>query len=91
MSNKEMRKLVDLNNEACCDYELGNLCKEWSVSQGYIIASGLTHRLNGWYEILDDPQGECITDGSADTELDAILKAIEWVMENIKNGGGSNE
>ena len=31
----ELRKLVDPNNECCCEHCLGNKCKEWALDNGY--------------------------------------------------------
>ena len=33
----ELRKLVDPNNECCCEHCLSNKCKEWAHIKGYGI------------------------------------------------------
>ena len=36
-----LRKLVDPNNECCCESCLSNKCKEWALNKGYIIEIGV--------------------------------------------------
>lgn len=66
-------------------YELAHKCKEWSIKHGYLISSGLTFYENGYFEIYIDPQGDIIKDGNSNTELEAIFKACQWILENKEN------
>ena len=36
MINTKLRKLVDPNNECCCEYELAYMCKERAFTKGYV-------------------------------------------------------
>ena len=37
--SNELRKLVDPNNECCCEHCLSNKCKEWALKKGFKIYS----------------------------------------------------
>ena len=92
----ELRKLVDPNNECCCEHCLSNKCKEWAFKMGYDINSNVfsndasysyidlemknihPHKngfsFSAWYKM----------EFEGDTEPEAIFKACEWIMEQIK-------
>ena len=64
-------------------YEFAFKCKEWALSKGY-------SQLSGKDNIYEKGEGFVCSIGSttllikdfyADTELEAILKACEWVLE----------
>ena len=64
-------------------YEFAHKCKEWVLSKGY-------SQLSGKDDIYEKGEGFVCSVGSttllikdfyADTELEAILKACEWVLE----------
>lgn len=82
--SNELRKLVNPNNECCCEHCLGNKCKEWAFKKGYFIQSGIipfgskmaivSYKLNGEvYRI------------KTDEEQESIFKACEWILENLKD------
>jgi len=59
-------------------YYLAHKCKEWAAPQGYNVSSNLVTTMitsNGYREMFD-----------ADTEPEAIFKACQWILDNIKNG-----
>ena len=67
-------------------YEFAFKCKEWIFSKGY-------SQLSGKDRIYEKGQGFVCSVGSttvlikdlyADTEIEAIFKACEWLLENIK-------
>ena len=93
----ELRKLVDPNNECCCEHCLSNKCKEWASLYGYDLFS---HRFDehASYAYLDldiknvVPSnnkyifiGNYIQEFEADTEAEAILLACQWVLDNKEN------
>ena len=94
--SNELRRLVDPNNECCCEYCLSIKCKEWAYTNKYRLSSG-QHRLNtkqehyinnqiasyfcSVYYITNDDSDIQI---DANTEPEAIFKACQWILENIK-------
>ena len=40
MISRELKEVIDPNNECCCEYQLSHKCKEWAILQGYYICSG---------------------------------------------------
>jgi len=73
---KEIRKLVDPNNTACCDSELGRLCKEWISNQNTSVASGKDKEYFCMFRNLNND--ETI---EANTELEAIIEATEFIAK----------
>ena len=61
-------------------YEFAFKCKEWALSKGYFIYS--THELS-FIKSLSLETIETFSNGK-DTEIECILKACEWLQENIK-------
>ena len=67
-------------------YELAHKCKEWASINSYALESSIHMQpkrssiagcqIHWRYETEDLPYVE------ADTEVEAILKACEWIMEN---------
>jgi len=80
--SNELKKLVDPNNECCCEDSLSNKCKKWLTKQGYGSSSGI--------EIITDIKFCTISkDGydtwktfNEDTEPEAVLKACQWILDN---------
>lgn len=70
-------------------YELAHKCKEWAFKQkhGYIILSGFTNLTDNIYEAtIENPNTTGIYREifCADTEVEAIFKACEWILKEIK-------
>ena len=72
-------------------YELAHKCKEWALNKGYVIES-LTNRsciMGDNYEyfaeakIHKETNSMCQNTIDADTEIEAIFKACEWVRKEI--------
>ena len=61
-------------------YEFTFKCKEWALSKGYFIYS--THELS-FIKSLSLETIETFANGK-DTEIECIIKACEWLQENIK-------
>ena len=83
----ELRKLVDPNNECCCEHCLSNKCKEWAYKQGYILMS--TIRTNSSLAICEfsksgkhDYEDELYNNFRAHTEHEAVFLACKWILEN---------
>lgn len=68
-------------------YELAHKCKEWANKQGYKkVYSGIyesTDQGSMYICILDSNDTNC-KDFWADTEVEAIFKACEWILTNVK-------
>ena len=72
-------------------YEFAFKCKEWALSKGYILSSN-NYDNGGCCQILQENVGECSECGESIafkiihsfTEIEAIIKACEWLQENIK-------
>ena len=78
----ELRKLVDPNNECCCEHCLAHKCKEWAISKGWVL-----HEVRNLKEYIIYFSGdfrEPSNDFRADTEPEAIFKATSYIMEQLK-------
>ena len=72
-------------------YELAYRCKEWALSKGYILSSNNYYN-GGCCQIIQRNGEECIECGESSTfkyihsftEIEAVIKACEWLMEEIK-------
>ena len=74
-------------------YELSHKCKEWALSKEYIIEVGVHPTIKKdrsdrdyFYKITTD-RGQILVskfDEIIKTELEAIFKACEWIMEQTK-------
>ena len=82
----ELRKLVDPNNECCCEHCLSNKCKEWAnnlPSKRYQLYSGICPKsLN--YSVCSIFSGaiEQTEEIIANSEVEAIIKACQWILDN---------
>ncbi len=83
--SNELRRLVDPDNECCCEYCLSIKCKEWALnymvdkeiqSTGCIISSWTHTGGSGHARILVIDEKF-----TANTEPEAIFKACEWLLE----------
>ena len=91
----ELRKLVDPNNECCCEHCLSNKCKEWAYTQGYTL---LPHKIEkypkssyltlvesidfAWDDLILSPNRKIkVEEFFAGTEPEAIFKACQWISE----------
>ena len=83
----ELRKLVDPNNECCCEHCLSNKCKEWAYNQGYVLdcfSKCIEIRKKNEEDILYIERGELFDDSSYDISL--VFKACQWILDNKKEG-----
>ena len=68
-------------------YEFAFKCKEWAENKGYIIFSKnkecLIYSIDEVYDVI-----ECLNQYEdyfeANTEIESIVKACNWILENIK-------
>jgi len=63
---------------------VGRLCKEWCIKQKYAVTSGIT------LSVIADTRYECVVtqnkihrEYSPYSELEAIIKATEWVAKDL--------
>ena len=89
----ELRKLVDPNNECCCEHCLSNKCKEWATENKYTILTESMYP-NGYFAyVLSNEQSieQCgylcehkvIKDIPHNkTEPEAIFAACQWILDN---------
>lgn len=79
--------LDDDNIKACINiYKLAHKCKEWAYNKGFKILSG--ERLQDTnasfiVEVTDDSY-ETVYKEIYKTETEAIFKACEWILKEIK-------
>jgi hypothetical protein len=65
-------------------YELANYhCKEWAFSKGFILASGLNQKQQGWCDtikkdlFMEEIEGTFVEH----TEHEAIIEACQWIKD----------
>lgn len=60
-------------------HELAHKCKEWAMKQGIVLEIMLKNycQIKIWYTE--------ITIVEADTEPEAIFKAAQWILDNVKD------
>ena len=88
----ELRKLVDPNNECCCEHCLSNKCKEWAWEKHSLMLFQTQYFPKVYYGVKDlkTPMEDFISKVpqcdrfSADTEPEAIFKATSYIMEQLK-------
>ena len=79
----ELRKLVDPNNDCCCEHCLSNRCKEWALTNKYKIVI-YSDDSSEWYcqvQLVDvdkQPKEWSV----AQTEPGATFKACQWILDN---------
>ena len=95
--SNELRRLVDPNGKCCCEYCLINKCKEWAMNKGYQIISGPSDESSYrpqderayskvlWYEGDDIHREYKDMYFMANTEVEAVIKASEYVFKAISN------
>ena len=74
-------------------YELAFKCKQYALKRGYILDSQSRSYCKGkgiCFIYLDDWTSEfpeyCLESFSADSEIEAIFKACQWILDNKKEG-----
>ena len=73
-------------------YELSNLCKIWAFVNGYELLSGTISEDNGdmifecsiYDKNADTSDTYFITEFEDQNEPEAIFKAAQWVLDNVK-------
>ena len=64
-------------------YKFAFLCKEWALTKGYKIQSQLNSENKGHSHISKISENEWAKGFFKDTEVEAIIKACEWVLKEI--------
>ena len=82
MGFEEIEKAINI-------YELAHKCKEWALSKGYILMS--KPRTSSSFAICVfckngkcDYEDDLWNDFRADTEVEAIFKACQWIMNKLQ-------
>jgi len=87
--SKELLEKVDPNNEACCDYHLMHLMKEWTYKYGHEMVSYHIQDSNEWRclyaHISIDLNIDKRVGFYAETEFEAVTKACEYILEQLKD------
>ena len=85
MISTELKKIVDPNNECCCEHHLAHKVKEWAFRQGYYTSSGISFDINLWWANATPKIGGAtrLETFDADNEPEAIFQAGEWILKNI--------
>lgn len=77
----------------CCDeilpiqiniYELAHKCKEWADNRGYIVVAYISDS-KGWADLKYERNFKQVHDLStfrAETEVEAIFAACQWILDN---------
>lgn len=63
-------------------YELAHKCKEWAISKGFITHS--VRNLKEYVVYLSGDFREPSDDFRCNSEPEAIIKACEWILKEIK-------
>lgn len=63
-----------------CIYKFAFKCKEWALSEDYEISSYSKYKLDGYNCYMYCSNGEIDEDFTSDTEVEAIIKACEWIL-----------
>ena len=83
----ELRKLVDPNNECCCEHCLSNKCEEWAVKQENCFAIVSGKLPDNYFCCVQYKFAWIGTDDfekyfRTDTKSEAIFKACEWILKD---------
>lgn len=80
--SNELRKLVDPNNECCCEHCLSNKCKEWAHKLGFMVQS-YQYNTKARVDLLKS----CDIDEIfiEETEPEAIFKACDYIINELSN------
>ena len=78
----ELRKQVDPNNECCCKHCLSNKCKEWAYSTYGIMIQSYPYCGKGRADAIKGLKVDEVF--KEKTEPEAIFKATQWVLDNVK-------
>ena len=81
--SNELRKLIDPNNECCCEHSLSNKCKVWAWNNNY----GIEEKVNGAeYYCLKDGVCEYIENKDSHNLYSPIftIQACEEILKKVK-------
>lgn len=63
-------------------HNLAHKCKEWVLTRGYFLESGLPYKTRATSVLFNDSFGGFIEGFDATTEPGAIFKACQWVLDS---------
>lgn len=64
-------------------YEIAFKCKEWAFNKMYFLSSGLD--TSGGWCLIRDINKSFVNEKNPYTEIEAIIKACEWILNNQGN------
>lgn len=73
-------KWIDMNINI---YELAHKCKEWAYNKGIMLVSGYYPNGNAYCSTNNTLKG-VFNESRADTEVEAVILASEWILKEIK-------
>ena len=77
----ELRKLVDPNNECCCEHCLSNKCKEWAWKAGYGMTIYYEDDFSFNVQVAKFTAKQQPKEwSSGNTEPEAIFQATQWIL-----------
>ena len=76
----ELRKLVDPNNECCCEHCLSNKCKEWASNNQFTLVSGDSG--HGFVCSVGHYSNNAINaEFYGENEFNAVIQGCEWILK----------
>ena len=80
----ELRKLVDPNNECCCEHCLSNKCKEWASNNQFTLVSGDSG--HGFVCSVGHYSNNAINaEFYGENEFNAVIQGCEWILKETNN------
>lgn len=80
----ELRKLVDPNNECCCENCLSNKCKEWASNNQFTLVSGDSG--HGFVCSVGHYSNNAINaEFYGENEFNAVIQGCEWILKETNN------
>ena len=80
----ELRKLVDPNNECCCEHCLSNKGKQWANNKGFRIIEIDTDLF--WVIPKKYNISYSFSYGMVLSKHNTFFKACQWILDNKKEG-----
>ena len=82
--SNELRKLVDPNNECCCEHCLSNKCKEWASNNQFTLVSGDSG--HGFVCSVGHYSNNAINaEFYGENEFNAVIQGCEWILKETNN------
>ena len=80
--SNELRKLVDPNNECCCEHCLSNKCKEWASNNQFTLVSGDSG--HGFVcSVGHYSNNDINVEFYGENEFNAVIQGCEFILNKI--------